>query len=285
MTKITIIGAGLLGTSIAKRLSENNFKIKIWNRSSISQDILKKNNWELITDINNGIYDCDYILTLLSDGPATLSVLKTINSLKDKILICMSTTSIDEIKLINKEVLNKEGKFLESPMLGSRPEAECGKLIIFTSGDKEIYEKSLKLLNCLSSNPKHIGAHGKAMTIKLSLNHLIGMMTYSFSNSLHFIKESGINEEKFMEILRISSLYAPNFDKKLKRMITGDFYNPNFTLEMLLKDLILFNQESNKKNINNLLLEILIKLLNENIHTKNKQDYSSIFSFSNKKYI
>jgi len=46
--------------------------------------------------------------------------------------------------------------------------------------------------------------------------------------------------ETFMSVLRESALYAPTFDKKLKRMVRHNYSNPNFPTKHLLKDTRLF---------------------------------------------
>jgi hypothetical protein len=52
-----------------------------------------------------------------------------------------------------------------------------------------------------------------------------------------------------MNVLRPSALYASTFDKKLGRMLSGDYRNPNFPLEHLLKDVDLFVRAAERDGV------------------------------------
>ena len=82
------------------------------------------------------------------------------------------------------------------------------------------------------------------MALKLALNQLIAGLTNSFALSLAFAQQQNVPLDAFMGILRKSALYAPTFDKKLDRMLDGNFANPNFPVKHLLKDVRLFLKEA-----------------------------------------
>ena len=76
--------------------------------------------------------------------------------------------------------------------------------------------------------------------IKLALNHLIAGLTRTFTLRLGFVKQQGVDVDKFMSIVRQSASYAPIFDKKLSRMSNHNYSNSNFPTKHLLKDTNLF---------------------------------------------
>jgi 3-hydroxyisobutyrate dehydrogenase len=118
---------------------------------------------------------------------------------------------------------------------------------------------------------------GAALTCKLALNQLIASLTHSFSLSLHLIQSGGVEVEAFMAILRGSALYAPTFDKKLGKQLTGDYANPNFPTAHLRKDLRLFLQAAAGAGLNSEGLAGLEQLL-ERATTAglDSLDYSSL---------
>ena len=94
-----------------------------------------------------------------------------------------------------------------------------------------------------------MGPVGTAAATKLALNQLIAALTAGFALSLGFVQRQGVDEDKFMELLRDSALYAPTFDKKLNRMQEGNFADPNFPLKHLLKDINLFLSEAKAEGL------------------------------------
>jgi 3-hydroxyisobutyrate dehydrogenase len=99
------------------------------------------------------------------------------------------------------------------------------------------------------------------MAAKLALNQLIASLTHSFSLSLHLVQQQGVDPQAFMALLRGSALYAPTFDKKLERELSGDYSNPNFPTAHLRKDLALFLREAAAGGLNSSGLDGLLSLL------------------------
>ena len=106
-----------------------------------------------------------------------------------------------------------------------------------------------------------MGPTGSAAASKLALNQLIASLTHGYSLALRLVQASGLEVEPFMEVLRPSALYAPTVDKKLDRMLSNDFSNPNFSTALLRKDLQLFVREATLTGVNAEALAGLVELL------------------------
>jgi 3-hydroxyisobutyrate dehydrogenase len=190
---------------------------------------------------------------LLSDSAKT--------QLKGRTIIQMGTISPQESQEIEKQVIAAGGEYLEAPVLGSIPEAEAGKLIVMVGATPEQFAKWSNLLQNFGSEPRLIGSVGTAAAVKLALNQLIASLTTAFALSLSLVQKQGVEVETFMELLRQSALYAPTFDKKLKRMLERDFTNPNFPTKHLLKDTNLFLKQAESNNLNTNSLEGVRQIL------------------------
>ena len=157
----------------------------------------------------------------------------------------------------------QQGAYLEAPVLGSKPEALKGTLLVMAGGDAAIFHQQLPMLRLLSVDPKWMGPTGSAAASKLALNQLIASLTHGYSLVLRLVQASGLEIEQFMEVLRPSALYAPTVDKKLDRMLSNDFTNPNFSTALLRKDLGLFLQASQQAGLNASGLQGILELLQQ----------------------
>jgi 3-hydroxyisobutyrate dehydrogenase len=173
----------------------------------------------------------------------------------------IATIGTAESRQLSDAVTALGGSYLEAPVLGSRPEALEGTLQLMTGGPAELMQDALPLLQQLSREPVHLGPVGSAMTAKLALNQLIASLTHAFSLSLHLVQQGGVAVEPFMALLRSSALYAPTFDKKLQRELSGDYANPNFPTAHLRKDLDLFISAAQQAGLNSEGLSGLAALL------------------------
>jgi len=80
-----------------------------------------------------------------------------------------------------------------------------------------------------------------------------------------------------MDVLRPSALYAPTVDKKLERMMSHQYSDPNFSTSLLRKDLLLFLREARLAGVNASALDGLASLLDRAEGTElDCGDYSAL---------
>jgi len=279
--KIGVFGTGLMGNPLAERLFRNGFDVEVYNRSFEKTENLRAMGIKAYQKAEDLLHAADVYVSMLADSNANEEVFLSGKEtfLKGKTLIQMSTVATEENKYLNEKIRLAGGRFLEAPVLGSIPQVKAGELIIMVGGDKILFEKFREFFDVLSSKTVYVGEVGKASALKLALNQLIASLTAAFSTSLALVLEHGVDVDVFMEILRNSALYAPTYDKKLKRMLERNFENPNFPLKHLLKDVDLILRELEKTGINTDLVESVKRIvkrgLEMNLHEK---DYSSLYN-------
>ena len=277
MTSVALLGTGTLGSAIARRFLSQGLDVHVWNRDSSRTAPLIDLGAIAITDLQTATHDCHSIVTVLTNGAVTTEVVAALGPLNGSTLISMGTMGLSESKALATQVLLQKGSYLEAPVLGSKPQALSGSLLVMAGGDADVFEQQLELLRHLSQQPKLVGPVGSGAATKLALNQLIASLTHSFSLSLRLIQQAGVPVETFMEILRPSALYAPTFDKKLERMLLGHYEDPNFSTALLRKDLELFLQETSEAGLQDLGLQGLAELLNKAKGTQlDHQDYCAL---------
>ena len=228
MPTIALLGTGLLGEAIGRRLLEQGVTLKVWNRTTAKCQPLLEQGAALIDNLDGAAKGCQAVITVLRDGPVSAEVIADLGDLDAICCLPMGTMGISESRQLEVQVQGKNGTYLEAPVLGSKSEALNGSLLVMAGGDPAVFQQQLPVLRLLAADPKWMGPTGSGAASKLALNQLIGSLTHGYSLALRLVQASGLEIERFMEVLRPSALYAPTVDKKLERMITNDFTNPNF---------------------------------------------------------
>lgn len=260
---VALLGTGLLGAAIGTRLLAQGQRLHAWNRDPERLLPLAALGAVPCTEPSQAVQACDWVITVLSDGPATRSVLERCGLIRPaaggpdampafsgRRVLQMATIAPGESRAI-AEALSRSGHaYLEVPVLGSRPEALAGTLQVMAAGPEPLFQHAMPLLRLLGGDPQLLGAVGAALETKLALNQLIASLTHAFSLSLHLVRRSGVEVERFMELLRGSALYAPTFDKKLLRMLEDNYSQPNFPTAHLRKDLLLFLEAARSHGLN-----------------------------------
>ena len=244
MSSAALLGSGLLGEAIGRRLLDQGVALKAWNRTPGRCQGLIEAGAESVQDLSSISETCSSVITVLRDGPITETMVRKLGDLHGCCLMPMGTMGITEIRRLAQQVHNQNGTCLEAPVLGSKPQAANGTLLVMAGGTQELFDQQRPLLDHLSQQPMLVGAIGSGAATKLALNQLIASLTHAFSLSLRLVQQAGVPVETFMAILRPSALYAPTFDKKLQRMLDGHYSDPNFSTALLRKDLRLFLEEA-----------------------------------------
>jgi prephenate dehydrogenase/cyclohexadieny/prephenate dehydrogenase len=205
--KISIIGCGLIGSSILRAVEEKKLatKISVYDKSSKVVDYLKKNfSVEICANISDVVKDSDLVV-IASPLSSYKEILLSIHtSLKENVILTDTGSAKKEVnKIISNLNLKNVNWIASHPIAGteySGPEAGFASLFknrwCIISADKEVAEDKIKSLENFWSK---LGSKTKLMTFEdhdyvLSLtSHLPHAVAYS-------IVKTAINkEDKFKD--------------------------------------------------------------------------------------
>lgn len=294
--KIGVIGTGLMGAPMALRLLSAGHRVWIYNRSSERLKPLELAGATVCATPLALAETVEAVIFMVTDGEAVRSLLddmgltnrapssteQSSSPLGRCTIIQMGTIAPAESQALSQSVAEVGGTYLEAPVLGSIPEAKNGKLIVMVGAQAEAYQRWQPLLACLGSTIYHVGPVGSAATLKLAMNQLIGSLTAAFAQSLGLVQAAGIDVDTFMAVVRQSALYAPTFDKKLYRMQTRQFADPNFPTKHLLKDMGLFVAAAEAAGLAALPAESVRQLVDQAVEAGfADDDYAALFNIVN----
>ncbi len=205
--KISIIGCGLIGSSILRAVEEKKLasKISSFDKSSKVTDYLKKNfSAEICSNLSDVVKDSDLII-IASPLSSYKEILLSIQSnLKENVILTDTGSAKKEVnKIISNLNLKNINWIASHPIAGteySGPEAGFASLFknrwCIISADKKVAEDKIKSLEQFWSK---LGSKTKFMTFEdhdyvLSLtSHLPHAVAYSI------VKTAINNEDKFKD--------------------------------------------------------------------------------------
>ena len=205
--KISVIGCGLIGSSILRAVEEKKLasKISAYDKSSKVADYLKKNfSIEICNNISDVVKDSDLVI-IASPLSSYKEILLSIQSnLKENAILTDTGSAKKEVnKIINNLNIKNVNWIASHPIAGteySGPEAGFASLFknrwCIISADKKVTEDKIKSLENFWSK---LGSKTKFMTFEdhdyvLSLtSHLPHAVAYSI------VKTAINNEDKFKD--------------------------------------------------------------------------------------
>lgn len=279
---VTLLGVGLMGNKIARRLASQGMSVSVWNRSLEKCKGMDQAGITVCSTPADAVGRSSIVVLTLADAAtiqATILSPEIKPLLKGKTIVQMGTIGPKESEALSVQVLEAGGAYVEAPVLGSQPEAEKGTLLVMVGAPSDPTGGAVwPVLTALGKEPNYIGPVGTAAAVKLALNQLIASLTIGFSTSLGLVQRSGADVDKFMAILRASALYAPTYDKKLQKMLDRDFGTANFPTKHLLKDVRLFGAEASKAGLDTRLLAALQGVTQDAVaRGLENTDYSAVY--------
>ncbi len=274
MKKILIIGCGLLGSSLVKRISKKKIskKIFIYEKSRLNISKIKKLRLPgtIVKSLKDGVVNSDFIIFCTPMSEYKELILKINKFISAKTLITdIGSSKIDSSKII-KKFLKRDINWLRShPIAGSEVSGpEHGKDNMFEDKwcvlikDKETSLKHLKFLN---SFWKKMGSkivimnsekHDKIFSITSHLPHLIA---YNLVKSAQdFEKILRINLIKYSAGgLRDFSRIAASNEIMWRDIFFDNKVNITKAINLFIKNLNSFKKDINKKNNKSILKKLV----------------------------
>ena len=251
--KVGFIGLGNVGGKLAESLIRNKFDLTVRD--------LDKNLTKKFSDLGSMVAQTpkelaekvDLIITCLPSPEVCAEVMEkkdgVINGLsKNKIWLEMSTTDESEVKRLGKLVSNKQALPLEGPVSGGCHRAATGNISIFVGGEREVFEKILPVLTVMGKKILHTGKLGSASVLKVITNYLASVNLVSIGEALTVAKKSGMDLKTTYEAIKISSGNSFVHETESQVILNGS-YNINFTMDLVVKDIGLFENLSKRYNI------------------------------------
>ncbi|MEQ8895678.1 MAG: NAD(P)-dependent oxidoreductase [Roseovarius sp.] len=251
--KVGFIGLGNVGGKLAGSLIRNGFDTVVNDLDrNAAQDCIE--NGATWADTPKRMAEiCDVVITCLPSPKACSDVMEgpdgILHGLSDgKVWMEMSTTDEAEVKRIG-ELVRAKGAFpAECPVSGGCHRAATGNISIFVGGDRETFDKVLPLTTTLGRRVLHTGPLGTASTLKVMTNYLATANLLTCCEALVTMKAAGMDLATTYEAMKISSGTSFVHETESQLILNGA-RDVNFTLDLILKDIGLFQTIAERNKV------------------------------------
>ena len=248
--KIGFIGLGNVGGKLANNLIKSRYKLIVRDLDAKLSKKFKKKGAVIASSPKELAENSDIVITCLPSPKACSKVMTAKNGVleglsKNKIWLEMSTTDQSEVKRIGIMVKKKGSHALDVPVSGGCHRAATGNISIFAGGDKKIFKKVLPVLKCIGKKILYTGELGTASILKVITNYLASVHLAALGEAWTVAKKSKLNLNKVYKGIAASSGNSFVHETESQVILNGS-YNINFTMDLVKKDMKLFNDLSKK---------------------------------------
>ena len=261
--KIGFIGLGNVGGKLAGSLFRNKFDLTVYDLDKNVTDKFKSKGIKIKNSVSEIVKEVDVVITCLPSPKICSDVMLRENGIlknisKGKIWIEMSTTDQKDIIKLGKLVKEKGATPLEAPVSGGCHRAATGNIAIFVGGERNAFDRVLPILTCMGKKILYVGELGSASILKVITNYLASVNLAALGEAWTIAKKNNLDLKKTYDGIKISSGNSFVHETESQVILNGS-YNINFTMDLVEKDMSLFNKLSKDEDIE---LEIAPFVLN-----------------------
>ena len=251
--KVGFIGLGNVGAKLAGSLLRNKFDIIVRDLDSKATKLFFDQGAEIAKNPKDLAEKAELIITCLPSPEICSKVMESKDGVikglsKNKVWLEMSTTDSAEVKRIGSLVKATGAIPLDGPVSGGCHRAAKGNIAILVGGEKTTFNKILPALSAMGKKILYTGELGSASVLKVVTNYLASVNLVSVGEALTVAKKSGMDLKTTYEAIKISSGNSFVHETESQVILNGS-YNISFTIDLVLKDMNLFNDLSIKNNI------------------------------------
>ncbi len=190
-----------------------------------------------------------------------------------KIWAEMSTTDTAEVQRLGELVAATGAKAVDCPVSGGCHRAATGNIAILAGCDRDVFETMLPLLKTMGRRILHSGALGSASTLKVMTNYLATANLVTLCEALVTMKAAGLDLNTTYEAIRISSGNSFVHETESQVILNGS-RDINFTMDLVLKDIRLFQAIADRAGVELEVSPQLIEIFKDGIDRYGEREWS-----------
>ena len=166
------------------------------------------------------------------------------------------------------------GESLDCPVSGGCHRAATGNISIFVGGERSSFEKILPVMKVLGRRILHTGDLGSASVLKVMTNYLATANLVTLCEALTTAKMAGMDLSTTYEAIRISSGNSFVHETESQVILNGS-RDINFTMDLVLKDISLFQAIAERAGVPLEVSPLLIDIFKDGEERYGSREWSS----------
>jgi 3-hydroxyisobutyrate dehydrogenase-like beta-hydroxyacid dehydrogenase len=197
--RIALLGTGIMGTHMARRLAQAEFPVTVWNRSADKAGRLTQFGVRIAGSPSAAAAAADVVIVMLSNGPVVEEVLFSPDHTGKEpaeamaagsVLVVMSSIPVEACQAQAPRLAARGVGYIDAPVSGGEPGARDGTLAIMAGGDAKMVEGIADVFAAMG-RVTHIGPVGTGQMTKLANQIIVGATMVGVAEALHFATKGG----------------------------------------------------------------------------------------------
>ena len=223
---VAMLGIGLMGKPMSRRLCEAGYRVRVWNRSPAKALAMQAHGATAFDTPAEAVAQADIVITMLQDGPAVENVLFAQGAASGlrpgSLVVDMSSIQPRQARDHAARLAALGVACLDAPVSGGTVGAEAGTLAIMAGGRAADFERAVPVLQVLG-RATHVGPMGSGQLAKLANQMIVGITIGAVAEALLFASRGGADMGKVREAISGGFADSRILQVHGQRMVERDF--------------------------------------------------------------
>jgi 3-hydroxyisobutyrate dehydrogenase-like beta-hydroxyacid dehydrogenase len=278
--KIGFIGLGNMGSRIAQRLLDHEYRLSAYDSDRAKAEALAGSGRAAAKSIFELASSVDVILSCLTNDEAVLDVYTAAagvfaSARPGTVVLEMSTIAPETSRELHSLGARRGVEVLDVAISGSTPAAEQGILTLLAGGNRELFRAAKPIFQAIAKQYFLLGESGSGVAMKLVVNTLLGVGMQAIAEAVVLGEKAGLDRERLLEVLSKTAVIAPAHVGKLARVAAND-YSPQFPLRLMNKDFTLILSAAAKEHVSMPATQAAFYVNSEELAGEDEKDFSAV---------
>ena len=270
--RIALLGTGIMGGHMARRLAQAGFSVAVWNRTLAKAEKLREFGIRLTASPSAACSDADVAIVMLSNGPVVEEVLFSEDASGRKpaetlapgaVLVVMSSIPVEDCQAQAERLASRGVGYVDAPVSGGEPGARDGTLAILAGGEPDVIAGLADVFAVLGRATR-LGPAGTGQLTKLANQIIVGGTMIAVAEALHFATCGGADPAAVRSALMGGFAESKILAIHGERMVERNFV-PGGPAEYQLKDICTAQALAGKLGLHLTLLDSMIGIFSDMI--------------------
>ncbi len=276
--RIGFIGLGNVGAKLAGSLLRNGHELTVRDLRRDAAAPLLAGGARWADSPAETAAGSDLVITCLPSPAASAAVMEAADGVlaglaPGTLWAEMSTTDEAEVRRLGTLVAARGGEPVDCPVSGGCHRAATGNISIFAGCERATFERVLPVLTAMGRRILHTGPLGSASVLKVLTNYLATANLVSLCEALVTAHKAGMDLNTTYEAIRISSGNSFVHETESQVILNGS-RDISFTMELVLKDVSLFQAVAERAGVALELSPLLLDIFRDGMARYGEREWS-----------
>ncbi|MEN5084428.1 NAD(P)-dependent oxidoreductase [Bosea sp. TWI1241] len=276
MTRIGVIGVGLMGHGIARNVLLKGYPLTVLEHPGNQPlDELLAGGCQTRKSGAEVARESDVLILCVTGAPEVEAVLTApggvLEGLRPGAIVVDCSTSVPEAtEAMAKRVAQAGGRFIDAPMTRTAKHAHEGKLNLLVGGPAETLAEVRPVLACFAENITHAGVLGAGHRMKLLHNYVSLGFIALLAEASACARRSDVSLDVFVEVLASGGGKSAALERLAPYLLNGDSSGLQFSIANAAKDLGYYTQMAGHTGAAQEIADAVLKTLAFGVETGGK---------------